>query len=425
MFSFFSLDGPITQLLFAGVLGAFLGMRREMINHGETRYRGFLGLRSTSLLAIMGVLSTMTPSMPYMPAVGFVIVAAFLLVAYVHGRYEMQHLGLTTELSGMVTYFMGVLVGVGMPIPAICLTLFVAVLIAFRDSLHKFVQSLNEKEWIGALELLFLSGAILPFLPREPIDEWGVFVPFTVWLLVILISAIEFVGYFLIKYLGTRGGVPLIAFLGSIVSSTAVTTSLSAQARNTGLCKIFAVGILIALATKQFTIIGQILLLGGDNIAFGQLALVPAVMAVTTSIMAVIVLKSMKQRKVLRSTEPEIKVESPFQLGPALKFGLLFLVVLFALALGQRLLGDSGVYAAAILSGIIDVDAIALSSLEAFRLREMDTQTVQMAIGLGLIVNTLVKVVYVALLGTMELTKKVALFVMPPTVMGLVVLLFV
>jgi len=258
---------------------------------------------------------------------------------------------------------------------------------------------------------------VLPFLPREPIDPWGVFVPFSVWLLVMLISGIGFVGYFLIKYLGVKGGVPLTGFLGSIVSSTAVTISMATQSKMTKLNDVFAGGILIALGTMQVRVAAEILLLGTPD--FYKFLIVPIAMAVVSILGAIYFFYRSNKKHHWWSLEPDtIKLESPFEFGPALKFGLVFVVVLFALALGQKYLGNSGVYAAAFLSGLIDIDAIVLSSLESVKLGELNPVIAQNSIAIAIMVNTTIKVAYVAVIGAYSLVGRVAVGVGVVTAIG-------
>src|SRR5688572_10660976 len=57
----------------------------------------------------------------------------------------------------------------------------------------------------------------------------------------------------------------------------------------------------------------------------------------------------------------ELVLHNPFELGSALKFGLLFAVVLFATKVAQIHLGHQGTYATGFLAGATDMDAITLS----------------------------------------------------------------
>ncbi|MCF7917437.1 MgtC/SapB family protein [Candidatus Gracilibacteria bacterium] len=420
----FSTGNPFVQLFIAAALGAFLGLRREMDAQKLNKEASFMGLRTMTLLSFFGAFSTHFPQWQYLPFVFFGIITLFVLIAYVHGSFQMQRIGMTTELSALLAFWIGVLIGLGQEKMAIILTIFLAIIQGYKDALHRFAKTLSPQEWIGALELFTLSGAVLPFLPKTPIDPWGIFVPFNVWFLVILISGIGFVGYFLIKYLGARGGIPLIGFLGAIVSSTAVTISMASQSKKSKILNILMGGILIASATMQLRVIGEIYFLGPQG--FWTFLLVPLVMSIVSFILAgYFFFRRDKSNNIVASQKEALNLSSPFELGPALKFGIAFVVILFALALGKKYIGDSGVYVTSILSGVIDVDAIVLSALESVKLGELSIEVARNAIAFAIFMNTLIKVVYVAILGTKELAKKMAISVVFITLAGAVVLFLI
>jgi len=107
-----------------------------------------------------------------------------------------------------------------------------------------------------------------------------------------------------------------------------------------------------------------------------------------------------------------------------LKFGALFIIVLIAVALGKQYLGSSGVYITAFLSGLIDVDATILSSLQTFKQGGIILHTAQWAILIAIIVNTLVKVVYVWFLSRRDVALTNTFTVSIISLVGAVSILF-
>ena len=421
LFIFLTPENPLYQLMLGAALGAFVGLRRE-IDNKTRKHDVFMGFRTMALMSMLGVVSTLFEPMPYLPAVCFAGLMAFLAIAYANGAFKLQLVGLTSELSAIIMFWIGVLVGYEQQVIAIILTIFLGSLNAFRDDLHRFASTISNKEWIGALQLLIVSGAILPFLPREPIDSMGMIVPFNIWFLVIMISGIGFLGYFLTKYIGVKRSVALTAFLGSIVSSTAVTTSMADQSKRSKLTGIFTVGVLVAVATMQIRVAIEIVAWGTPEMT-KALIVIPISMAITATGMAGYFFwrtnKKHKFSKPRTDVPPaDVTLQSPFEIGPALKFGGVFVLVLLALAFGQKYLGDSGVYAAAFFSGFVDVDAIVLSSLESVKLGEMEPILAERAILIAIVVNNLVKILYVAVLGNRKMVGKVAVGIIITTLVG-------
>lgn len=406
-----TLDSPLSILIIACCLGGFLGLRREIVSQERQTKNNFIGFRTMTLISALGAISTFIPSLPYLPIVLFSSLMILIGIAYAYGSFKHNLVGLTTEISAIMIFWVGALVGFQQAIPAIFITLLLAGINAYRDEIRKFAGTINKKEWDGALQLLFVSGAILPFLPTTAIDPWGIVIPFSIWKLVIFISGIGFLGYFLTKYIGTKGGIPIVSFLGAIVSSTAVTTSMAEQSKRSNLNGIFAVGIMIGIATMQARVFFEIVFLGPKDVIF-QTIYVPIAMGIAAVLAALYFFKrTVKKHKFSAKKEKpssDLNLKSPFEIIPALKFGALYVVVLASLAMANKYLGEYGVYATAALAGFVDADAIVLSNLQAVKLGETDSRVASIVIMIAIFVNTAVKIFYVFLLGSKKLAKKVA-----------------
>ena len=100
-----------------------------------------------------------------------------------------------------------------------------------------------------------------------------------------------------------------------------------------------------------------------------------------------------------------MQLTNPFEIVPALKFGLIFGVVLFLAQLAQRAFGDAGLYAVAVLTGLTDVDAIGLvvASLvsDKVQLPALGAITITLAV----VSNTVVKAGFVATMGSPQLRR--------------------
>ena len=97
--------------------------------------------------------------------------------------------------------------------------------------------------------------------------------------------------------------------------------------------------------------------------------------------------------------------QNPFELGEAIRFGLLFGVITFAAKAAQVYLGDSGVYLAGAIAGLTDVDAIALSMAQLARADAAGTGLASRTIVIAVAANTLFKTGMVAFLAEPSLRK--------------------
>lgn len=396
----------------AALLGAFLGLRREIAASVSEKNRSFMGLRTMTMLSVAGAVSTLFSNLPILPLIFFGGIIVLVGLAYAHGSFSLERMGMTTELTALMTYWIGVMVASDMMTEAFALTLLLAFTNAFKQEFRNFVKTLSIKEWRGILQLLIVTGVILPLLPNTTIDPWGIFNPFETWLIVIMISGIGFVGYFLIKYFGAKAGIPLMSFLGGMASSTAVSTAMADQSKKLKLKGLFAAGILVALATMQIKVFLYIISLGHELDMEPKLLLAPWILSGCCLGFAVYnFLKSHNRGKswFRRDDDPNeaLEIDSPFEIMPALKFGLVYVAILTVLYFAQQWLGNSGAYVAAIFSGLIDIDSIVLASIKQAKDGTMPIQVAQNAIAIGLFCNTYIKVLFIQILGSRYLFKEV------------------
>ena len=103
-------------------------------------------------------------------------------------------------------------------------------LLAMRERLHGWVQSVTWPELRSGLVLLAMTFIALPLVPDDPVGPFGGVNPREVWLIAIVLAGVSFLGYAAVKYFGERHGVLLAAAAGGLVSSTAVTLANARRA---------------------------------------------------------------------------------------------------------------------------------------------------------------------------------------------------
>jgi uncharacterized membrane protein (DUF4010 family) len=82
---------------------------------------------------------------------------------------------------------------------------------------------------------------------------------------------------------------------------------------------------------------------------------------------------------------------NPAELGSALRFGALYAVVLAVSAWLSDLAGERGLYAAALTSGLVDIDPMTLSALNLFGEERLAARSAVAAIGLAYLANVAFK----------------------------------
>jgi uncharacterized membrane protein (DUF4010 family) len=106
----------------------------------------------------------------------------------------------------------------------------------------------------------------------------------------------------------------------------------------------------------------------------------------------------------------DVEFSNPFDLASAIKFGLLYGVILLVSAAANLYFGDTGTYISSIVAGLADVDAITLSNAELSipgGVGGVSLETASQAILLAAMSNTVVKGGIVLMSGGKELRKAV------------------
>lgn len=99
--------------------------------------------------------------------------------------------------------------------------------------------------------------------------------------------------------------------------------------------------------------------------------------------------------------------ENPAEMRPALLFGLIYALVVLAVAAARTYAGSSGLFLVAGVSGLVNMDAITLSTARLVEEGTLDGLAAFRMIMTGAIANLLFKAVIVGMMGTRQLLKEV------------------
>ena len=380
-----------------------------------------LGVRTYTLLSLSGYLAALIGDK--YPAVMPVIIAGILiLIIALYIKSSNKDFGITTELSAITCCGLGLLC-YSSPFIAGVLALITTVILAMKRFLENTLKKIHRIELIDTLKFLAIILIVLPLLPNRALDPLQVFNPYKVMFLVILISGISFVGYFLTKFLGAQRGLGLTGLLGGLTSSTAVTAAMSNQAKEEpelhGPCT-FA--IIIANATMFARVLVVVAVL--DFQLMKRLAMSIGAMTIVATIAVIFLwLKSKKNTAPGEKTSKELVLKNPFSLGPAIKFAFFFVIILFTAKIAKQYLGNSGLYLASLVSGLADVDAITLSIAEQTKGSALEYSVGAIGITIAVVSNSIVKSSIAIYSGGWKFGRSVGVILMAATLAGLCVLL--
>jgi uncharacterized membrane protein (DUF4010 family) len=215
--------------------------------------------------------------------------------------------------------------------------------------------------------------------------------------MVVLISGISFVGYFAIKLTDERKGTVLTAVTGGLASSTAVTFSLAQIARGRKKKLFYMGGVLIASSIMFIRVGIEVFIV---NRALLQYLWIPLGLMFTGILIGGywFLTRDSSDSK----SDQQIDLDNPFQLGMALRFGLLLGLILLLSEAVKEWFGDEGIYLLSVASGLMDVDAITVS-LSRMARNDLNSEVASLGIVLASATNTLIKgIIFAAIAGWKE-----------------------
>ncbi|AKK27300.1 DUF4010 domain-containing protein [Mycobacterium sp. EPa45] len=385
----------IEPFLVALAIGLLLGFERERSHIRRLP----AGSRSFALLSLVGAVAASFNA--WTLVAGMLAVGALLALAYL--RSSRDDPGTTTEIAAMVAYLLGAL-AYTRPALAVALAVIVTVLLVSKSRIHRFAREIvSEIEVEDAIKFFVVAFVILPMLPDRQIGPYGVLNPAKVWLLVVLLTGIGWVGYIGVRALGPRRGLLITGLAGGFVSASATTASMGRAARTSAGLRAPLAGALLASGATFVQLLLVIAVVDVDVLRRLWLPVTAAAVVLFGVALAVYRSASKSQRRDpapagdtaddADTADAESKPPPrPFALRPALILTAVLTVALLVGRWGADVLGPQGAVLAAFAAGLADAHAgsVAAASLAAKGDITVDTALIAVTAALGS--NLLVKI---------------------------------
>lgn len=421
-------------LLIGLALGAVIGLEREVnekSKQNETmKPTALVGLRSFSLITVLGVVTGLL--YPLVPGLSMLIGSVFfllLLVFYILNTLQTKDPGITTELAMVFSFVIGVLLA----IPTfsiqltIAITVVVTLLLSQKTKIKNAVNEIKSNEINAFVSFAIIALVILPFLPNTAyafIDLPGakeffqniglgnakifsidLINPFKLWLIVVLVIGVDLVGYILERVTGSNNGWLLASAAGGFVSSTATTQSLAQESKHrhrinpllsaavlANIVSFIQVAFLIALINGMFLV--KLLPVLGFMLVVGIVILLYFLFVDRGDT------KKIDQQEVHKSENEKI-----LDIGAAMKFASLFLLISIFSKITLELFGNNGFFIATGIGALIGLDAVMINTATLAG-SEIDYQVAGFAFILANAVNLFGKSAYSFAMGKKEFAVK-------------------
>ena len=389
-------------------IGLMVGLQREFAHRQEQNARAglFAGARTFTLISLLGATSGLAADLlqaPFVVLLTLAAVGALLTVAHYIGA-QRGDIGLTTEMAGLLTFLIGLLCYLDRLVLAAALGVGLTWLLTLKPQTRLLAERISREDVYATLKFGLITVVLLPLLPDRSYGPppFDVLVPREIWLMVVFISAISFLGYVLDKLMDTPRSLALTGLVGGIASSTALTISMARRSHEATLPP---QGLVAAILLSWVSLLTRLLLIVAILSPILLTYLAPSLAAaflVGGGYSAWLYRQSTRQ-----PDESAPTLTNPFELRPALLFGGLYALILLLTHTAQLYLGTSGLYLSAVLGSLAGLNAIIVSLARLSQALALSLEIAARALVIALIANLSWQVILVWTLGAPDLRRPI------------------
>ncbi len=394
----------------AAAIGLLIGLQREW-SHKDA------GVRSFTIVALLGMVAWLVN--PILAYIEVGIVLAVIALINIHFIMEEQPLEITTAISFALTNVLGMLVGAGNFFLAFAAAIVVTALLSWKTELIAFTSKLSVVEIRGTLLMCFIVAVVYPLLPDGYIDPWQIVNPRSIWLTVIIVSALSFVNYILLRQLGVKG-IRYAALLGGLVNSAATSALLGTELKNSPEFAIAAAPDMLladlAMIVRNGVLVAIFSLSVGPEASLAVLAVLGPMALIAACIAVFMLLRSQAKAQPPSQKNP---LKSPLALSSVVRFALLFLSLTVISGLAQRFFGAIGFLAVIVFGSLASAasSSVLVGTQVSHHLIAPNPAAVALYLAslVGLIENV---VIFYVVARNRQLSVQLALLTLPVVIVG-------
>jgi uncharacterized membrane protein (DUF4010 family) len=343
------------QILLVLFLSFLVGLEREEHKTTSDHY-AYGGVRTYPLIGLLGyALALLSGNQVLLPGLGLAVVGAFLWQSYRHKLEVSKLSGMTSEISGLVTYAVGVLVHQEQYWIATTITVLSVGLLELKAGLENLSKKIPAEEILTFAKFLLLTAVIVPIVPNQTYGPFG-FNPFKTWLVVVAVSTISYASYVLLKFAHAHSGILLSALIGGLYSSTVTTVVLAKRAREQTRPHLYSGCILAACGMMYLRLLALLAIFNRG--LFHRLAIPFLALGVFALVGGW--LWSRRSEHAAEDESEHANPQNPLEMKAALLFGVLFIAILAVTHYALIYLGAKGFYLLSAIMGVSDVDPFIL-----------------------------------------------------------------
>ncbi len=394
----------LINFLLVVIFSLLLGLEQRRL-HINLDFESTFGTdRTFTLIGIFGFINYVISPHDILPFMyGGIVLSSLLGIYYYMKIKQKQMFGVTSVITAMITYCLTPLIYTQQLWLVILIVVCLLILTEIKDILLAFSKKFDSDEFITLAKFLVLAGVILPLLPDEPISAEINVSPYKMWLAIVVVSAISYLGYLLRKFAFPKAGLLLTAVLGGLYSSTATTVIIAKKSKEDSPGDPKTVPAILLATTMMYVRIFAVALFFKVDIAMTLLPWFGVFILLSVFIVFIFLKTGHKSDKKIISNALE-KQKNPLEFKTALIFGALFIFFAVITNFVVRQYGTSGIRTLAYVVGVTDIDPFIINLFQ--QKPGFESSVLAIAVVNAITSNNLLKMIYALVLSDRSFRKQ-------------------
>ncbi|HZW21386.1 MgtC/SapB family protein [Noviherbaspirillum sp.] len=369
----------------AAALGGsiLIGIERER-HKGAGPSRALAGVRTFALAGFSGVIASHL-AQPAVTLAGALFIALLGTIAYYRDRGGDP--GVTTEIALFLTYLLGIAAGTNVQLAAAGFVV-VACLLAGKTRLHHFAtRTLSSVELRDGLLLAAAALVVYPLIPNRTMPYLAHANPNHLWRLVVLLMALQALGYIALRLMGPRFGMAIAGLASGVVSSSSTMGAMGARSRAEPQ---YAAAYAAAALCSNLSSMAMLVAVG--------MAIDAAAVRASWPVLAGMILGSGGAAAVAIALQPaankeKLPSQNVFSVRQAVGFAALLTLLTAVVSLATVHFGSAAAEAGAALAATVDMQAAGAVLFSLFAGGSVDAGTLKRGLAIAITANALSKMV--------------------------------
>ncbi len=368
----------LIKIILSFFVGALIGLEREKARSSLLKEEGESsippGVRSFGFISMLGSFVITIPSL--VTVIGYeefkllsILLAFFavtlILLYEIFRLFIIKDSGVTTPIALMLSFTLGLLIGLDRFVEAIAASVFITFMLAIKLRIEALIKFITYEEFLSALEIGIIVFLFGPFFVRDVYDPIFHVINFkALYVFFVVILVFSYIGYFLVKIKGPQA-VQYFSFFGGLVNSEAAVVSIVRLVKSMKLHVNVAVGSIITATTAMvFRNIVLTLIMALMTIGVNEVNIQAFMIFITSYMLAALIgyfLTKLSIVAVTIESNKKIKMpslEKPISYSIALKALLVFVAMLVATTYITLTFGELGVLFSSIFGGLVSAEAL-------------------------------------------------------------------